>query len=340
MKERILFIDLAKTIGIYLVIVGHYVWYMDIPFGNTAAVWNMAYFVTLFHMPLFFIISGMLFNVRDNKTQLTKCCRQILLPYFLITGICLLLGTLLDYANGVFSIRILIRNLLGIFSGGDFYGRGTLDYSGPMWFCISIFMIRLMVNFIYTEERKNFILLLAFVIYCCGIYIGDKLPMRIDSSMIGLMFFYIGFRFKKTFLSIQDNPKWKNLIFVLCSFGILVVCSEYSLDYSLPQSHLSINAMKFGNYPFLFIFSGIAGTLLICCISRILSFKGRFIERVSNGTIVVLGFHQLLMLACKKWMDSANVLFVLAFSFCILLFCYVLILISKKYFPAILGFRN
>ena len=55
MKERFLFIDLAKTIGIYLVILGHYVWYMDIPFGNTAAVWNMAYFVTLFHMPLFFI---------------------------------------------------------------------------------------------------------------------------------------------------------------------------------------------------------------------------------------------------------------------------------------------
>lgn len=339
MKERLLFVDFAKTIGIYLVIVGHYVWYINIPFGNTA-IWNMAYFVTLFHMPLFFIISGMLFNVRDNKTQLQKCCGQILFPYFLITCICLLLGSLSDYANGVFSFRVLIRNLLGIFSGGDFYGRGTLDYSGPMWFCISIFIIRLLINLIYTEERKNAILLLTFAIYGVGIYIGDRLPLRIDSSMIGLMFFYIGFRFKKIFLGITSNPKWKNLIISLCSFGILVVCSEFDLDYGRPQCHLSINAMKFGNYPFLFILSGVMGTLLICCISQILSFKSRFIEWVSKGTIVILGFHQLLMISCKRWIDSMDVFFVLAFSFCILLFCYVLILISRKYFPAILGFRN
>ena len=47
-KKRILWADYAKFVAIYLVVLGH----ADLPFGDSRN------FIYLFHLPLFFLISG------------------------------------------------------------------------------------------------------------------------------------------------------------------------------------------------------------------------------------------------------------------------------------------
>ena len=83
-SNRIYWIDWAKCIGIYLVVLGH----METLIGKQ--------FIYMFHMPFFFILSGYLYKRVPFKQELIKSIKTLLVPYFifnfLLTIICLSLG--------------------------------------------------------------------------------------------------------------------------------------------------------------------------------------------------------------------------------------------------------
>ena len=59
MKERLDYIDTAKGIGIIFVVFGHHLLEAE----------SFRHWISCFHMPLFFIISGYLFAFRNNNSQ-------------------------------------------------------------------------------------------------------------------------------------------------------------------------------------------------------------------------------------------------------------------------------
>lgn len=101
--------------------------------------------------------------------------------------------------------------------------------------------------------------------------------------------------------------------------------------------------MKFGPYPFLFVFSGFAGALMIFSVSVLLSrlFKqNRFIINVSSGCIVILGFHRLIMNIFKGLVTDMSLPTMFAFTIFVFAICYVIILVIKRWFPIIMGYRK
>ena len=56
-KQRISYIDSLKGLGIILIVVGHI-----IPYESMLHVW-----IYSFHVPIFFIISGMLFKMKQEE---------------------------------------------------------------------------------------------------------------------------------------------------------------------------------------------------------------------------------------------------------------------------------
>lgn len=75
--KRIEWIDLAKGMAIFLMVCGH----TSIPSSLSNWIWS-------FHMPLFFIVSGMLFspyNYPSFADFLKKRCRTLLLPWLVFT---------------------------------------------------------------------------------------------------------------------------------------------------------------------------------------------------------------------------------------------------------------
>ena len=77
MKERKKYIDIAKGIAMILVIMGHCKY-----INNYLHVWLYS-----FHMPLFFILSGMTFSVKNKphfKDFLKNKFFKLLIPYFLL----------------------------------------------------------------------------------------------------------------------------------------------------------------------------------------------------------------------------------------------------------------
>lgn len=171
-------------------------------------------------------------------------------------------------------------------------------------------------------------------------YIGNKLPFRIDSTLVGFIFFSFGYYCKKALMEIKEMTKIKLLFIAILSLIVLVAVCHMTLDFGQRQG-LSINAVAFGRYPLLFLFSGVSGTLLVLSLSQLLKFVWcKPIKIISNGTIIILGFHHLVIMIFRGVITTFNPIFAIAFSAMVLAVCYGLIILSSKYCPTLLGNRK
>ena len=85
-KKRLDYLDMVKGIGIILVVIGH----------STVASDSVVTWLASFHMPLFFIVSGMLIQYlqeeqREFRTLIIRKARSIMLPYVTFSVIILLI---------------------------------------------------------------------------------------------------------------------------------------------------------------------------------------------------------------------------------------------------------
>lgn len=336
------FIDYSKAIGIYLVVLGQYGYFLNIPFKNNL-LWNVVFNIYSFHVPLFFIISGYLFKFTSIKTSLSKGFRQLIIPYLLLSLISLILGLTNLFLTDELSKQRILDNILGIISASDF-GKVYSHYSIPLWFVYSLFFIKMYME-IAKNIRNNWILYLLLIITIAGggltIYRNDGiLAFRISSTITGLSFFCIGFYAKTYINKIKSFKIYGLVILFVISLMLLIISLHFNMDYN-HKPGLSVFSSKFGRHPLLFYSGGIAGTLMIMSLSQILSrFKNRMILTISNGTIIVLGIHQVIYFVFKGFITSNNLYFAIFFSLFILAICYVIIRISAKYFPLLLGNRK
>ena len=148
-KEREIFIDVARAIGIFLVVCGHYVYFMHIPYEDSGnLMWSIARCVTLFHMPLFFVISGYLYKPIDSiKILLLSVGKRLIIPYLLICLVALAVGVVLKILQSEWTISIafheIFHNLFGILTGDDFQHSRML-FCDSMWYVYSLVIVRML----------------------------------------------------------------------------------------------------------------------------------------------------------------------------------------------------
>lgn len=337
--ERYEFLDYAKIIGIWLVVLGHYTYAQNVPFEDNC-VWHMMFIVTLFHMPLFFIISGMLYKPVNLKKTIKKGWTQLIIPYIIMATI----GLFIEFCVNHFDLSVLLKGFFGIVSGNDMDKYGTLSYTRPIWFLYSLFMVKLMM---ILTQKASWIGGALCVIGVLFLYFGNKLWFRIDSSLIGFCFFYIGYLIKNWWLKLKNaSINW--LLCAICiNILILLVVAHNNINYTIPQGAMSINKCRGGNYPIFFIISGFSGTYLVLSICSLISrlikiSNGNLIRFLSNGTIVILGFHMLVYMFLIKpyWGVFNDTLLVVVISFINLVICLLILLFCNRYIPQILGGRR
>ena len=85
--DRPNYIDMAKVLAIYAVILGHFAYYTGIPFSPNTGVTRVTQFVTLFHMPFFFIVTGVVssFKATSLANFTKRHVKTLLVPYILFS---------------------------------------------------------------------------------------------------------------------------------------------------------------------------------------------------------------------------------------------------------------
>ena len=200
-QQRVAFIDIAKGLGIIWVLIGHTP-NLPIPYYGTIAF--------SFHMPLFFILSGMCFKRREQQLCFANSFKRLVFPYLFTILLFLAFNFILKYYNeckqwiwgGVHGLLFPVR-----------YG---------LWFYAALFWGKILLN-----DLIKFSPIICFIISVLLAYLGIytfpifTLPYGIQNGCIALLFLYIGV-FAKQY-NVFDKSRWYWLLFCFIIWGIAVV---------------------------------------------------------------------------------------------------------------------
>ena len=261
-NNRIEYIDIAKGIGMILVVVGH-----SISAKSFLGIW-----ICSFHMPLFFFISGLCFNDKKHPAFLPflkKRIQMLLLPCFYFS---------LAYS---FLSTILLDNYS--------FSRWLHGFSPGLWFVFVLFISELIywfINRVPSKLLKCTLLIISFGIGCLLSQQHVTLPYNLCSVFAATFFYGLGHLFKEQVNLLVKIPLTPSL-FIACTLllipGIVVFFTGKSIGMS--DNVIPNPALLYC----LIAIMGTCGTLIFSTynygeLKKILLFIG-------NNTLTILGTH-------------------------------------------------
>lgn len=274
-NDRIAWIDIARGIGIFLVVLGH-----CISPSNPAN-----YVIYCFHMPLFFILSGYGFNsTQQFYGFIKKKSKALLFPY--ISTIALLIviwSAFADYKLGFLDSGHPIYSIL-YGSGRDTAQLGIINV-GPIWFLLALFSANIIFWTILHITKGSLYKsgLLVIILAAIGKNLSsiNNMPWSLDIALVAQLFMFFGYIAKRfdLFEKIPDR------------FEILICGLILAIDVSL--GGLSMNDRTYSDL----LVSGsgaIAGTFLIVWLAQTLvqyKYPRIIFSYLGQKAIIILCLH-------------------------------------------------
>ena len=277
-KKRIDWVDMAKGYGTIAVIFAH------------LAVGKIGVWLYTFHVPLFFFLSGYVFNENLKFNDfISKKGKGILIPYFTL-GLPMIAFTFLQYLrNGLLNKATVIQLLK------EFIFQERL---WTLWFIACLFFVNIFFYFV-CKFTKSDLLKFAFsvVLVCIGIYYyrcgGQPLPWNIDVCFTATIFFCGGYLLKKHgkyFDYIKDKRAFAVLLFFL--LGIANVVFGY-LTHKISGNGMEMFESTYGFPPFTFI-SAFAGIFAVIIFSTFFTLKP--IRYIGENSLFYYAWHQTILI--------------------------------------------
>lgn len=321
-KKRIEWIDMAKGLGMILVMLAH------APFPN-----SFIKEIYTFHMPLFFLLSGLLFSVtkyNSFKKFFIKKVKSLLVPYFALSFINYLywiysfyyskqsmmgpagappMGLPPSAAPGVLQHMPMIPQIkVTIFTPliGTFYAIRNTPYTqhnGTLWFVACLFFTEIIFYFIVKFAGDNSkkiaatLLLFSILGYTYSTYVGIILPWSVDAALTAVVFLGIGYLIKKNKSKLDKCIQIKYLLILLI----------FNFTLGLFNKKIDMFSNTYGDY-FLFYTSAIAGILAIIVLIRLLP-KISIFTYIGKNSLIFLAIHQFVLFPLiEKMLRNINFL--------------------------------
>ncbi len=309
--KRVDWIDICKGIAIFLMVCGH----TAIPASVSKYIWS-------FHMPLFFLISGYLYNA-DKYTTLTallqKRFHSLVIPYIVFS--------LLTYF-GLWGLNIVNTSEL------------YLGWEGiALWFIPVLLGVEILYNRIYwLKERiqKSIILPISIVIFCCLGFILSKLdihfPFKLDCIFFAYTFYGIGNLMREKLMNKIGSQWYIGLLMVIINF----IAAQY-----LPK--LGVGKNEYGLFPINVILA-VFGTISIIIISKFGEKKNNpvsmFFRWAGKSTLIIMGMSQVLNMRIKEIYETfafQGAVSSISRHFLLWGLLFIFTLIFNKYLPFFIG---
>lgn len=282
MKEsRVPELDLLKGLGIIMMIIGH----MHI--NETV----LNHWIYAFHMPLFFIVSGILHKKTELKTITRKRAKTLLIPYLSFGGgYWLIFNFLLLVRKG--DTSQIIPTLMTLL----FFPTEGIVLESSLWFLpimyITVIVYCLLDNIL---ERKGVLSLITLLIGFTGFilprFMKQRLPLGLESVMVALLFYHTG-RLMRDFKITERTGIYKRkrkAVFYI--FYIIITCLNTYLIFM--NGTVNMRLARWGN-PILMLVNAVTTTtlLLILCNYAVKragdSFVSSLLKRISTCSIVYI----------------------------------------------------
>ena len=272
LKIRNPILDLMKGIAICLVVLGHH--------ENI-----LTNYIYSFHMPLFFLLSGIVHKNEENlKYFVKKKIKNLLVPYFLYSISLFIIWFFIGKHYGMaLKEEISTKSvLLGIIYSANLGERISLNVVGPLWFLPCLFIVEILFyfQFIFFKSLKKIIIFqIGIIILLQTLQLKINLPWHIDTAIITTIFYILGYFFKDRILLKTKNSK----ILWIGFFLIGIVLNNIN-------GRIDMQSNFYGKSIFLFYITALIN--IYCFVKIVQSLKSnKIFESLGKNTLIILAFH-------------------------------------------------
>lgn len=314
---RVVWIDVARGIVILLMVLGH-----------TGVPEPVAKFIWSFHMPFFFVISGVFFSSKsDFRIFVKKKAFSLLIPYAIFAVIVLAALYPTEY-----------NDLSQVYNGMEAYA---------LWFIPVLFMAE--VIFYPISKLPKTALWISPAAFLCLGYVLSKLsvhlPYKVEVVPFALIFVSLGFIFSR---------EVKDLRQISVIWLLFLVPLNIALSWLLPRLDMCFNIY---GYPLANVANAILGTLAMLLIGILIcdykALKGKilkcggklvcsYLDWLGRNTLFVVAFSQVLSIYLKKLLIIAHLSPIIEFPLRQVIVLITIYLIAKffdAHFPYLVGKR-
>ena len=318
--KRIDYIDTAKGYLMLAVILGHVLIVLN-PDYSKLYFTSVQAFIYAFHMPAFFVIHGILFDVekwrkKPIKEFIIKRLWTLIIPYVFFEAI----GT---FWRAIFYKQPLwtgIYNLLTI--------RCNI---GADWFLPAMFLGSLLFMIYVRHPNKIYAVFSTVICFLLPMIVsGHQLLIVAGRALLAYGFIMIGSLLKSLFLS----EKIKRLSYI----GISLFITALSAIIGLKWGSNDFYTCSVTN-PLIFAIGGISGTVLILGISQIANIR-IVTNYIGKYTLSIMGTHQLaiyMMTAVAPALTGGSVISGLLLLVVIFVFEVPVVWFIERYFGRFTG---
>lgn len=213
-KDRIQWIDYARAIGMFLIVIGH-------TYQQAGFLQNLIFAV---NVPIFFILSGYLTKPQSIKRIIKKDVYTLLIPYLVATLLMFIISfiryfvhiPLVNYQSTWY--HYLLAGIFGMGTDTVFFSK-NIPAIGAIWFLLAMYFGNIFYQILLSLAQKinnknwknTFLFLSSLIIALLSFFISKKyiFPWSINAALISVFFYTIGHLIK------EYNLLEKNYLFFL-----------------------------------------------------------------------------------------------------------------------------
>ncbi|WP_165775894.1 acyltransferase family protein [Bifidobacterium scaligerum] len=279
-RKRVVWIDAAKGIAMILVFYGHLGEYW-FPVLKTSFV-----VVYLFHMPLFFFLSGLFFHARYNfRELLTRRAYQLLVPYYVFS--CLMLGKPIGH---VLFPQIYAGKKSSVINGSAWQEILAIIFNttNGLWFFWSLFWASIFVWIIIRilHDNKRLIVAVSILLLLCDVlvqhYITIALPFTMNRVLSSTAYVALGYVSREIVLGLR------------CTVARVVLLASVILFACVSVVFVSIAGANWLFVQLVGVVAAVCGITMIIAFARILPPPG-WLQAIGVSTLVYYAFNDLML---------------------------------------------
>lgn len=267
-------LDIAKGIGIVLVVLGH---------NPTVGSWGWpGWMIFSFHMPLFFVLSGLFLRPSDDVGRFAVARFHSILKPYLVVALAVAMAKWWAGVNGVVGPVDAVQLF-----GGVLHGTGATLMWTPMWYlphlfiasCTSLLLLKALAG------RPQWVMPLCAALLALGVStIGQlpELPWSADLLPISVPFLLAGWHWRDVLLDARFG--WLPCAVALAVFVTLNLAFDARMDLNMRvYDHLLISTLE-----------AACGIYLVLALASWLQHAGlpsRAFSTLGSASLFILIFH-------------------------------------------------
>lgn len=292
MKERLDYLDVAKGIGIILVMMGHSCGI--ILFGD---------YITAFYMAMFFVAAGYVYKPGKYsvKENIKKRSKRILVPYFAYNALLFLYYILKGIAKHDLNMKESLLAVLGVFYSRNYLWTDSTEnvyffklLNDPVWFLTAMFTASV-IFFIIVDSINNIkkcVIISIMLIAASAVMsrLPVLLPWSIDSAPLYAFFMLMG--------ALMAKYRFFDRIYSICQYVLLLLAFVLSVFLRCWNGKTNMSVRVYGNHGMSSVaaaaYIGVAGTAVLFYIAKLLCREihvKKILSYIGQNTMAIMALH-------------------------------------------------